>query len=187
MNILFLAYPQYADFQVGHPLCFLRGKGNARVTTVTVDGQPVDSLGGLRVRADFAISDIHVEDYDLLLISGGEGVSTVMDNLALHSLLQSAHRAKVPIAALCASSVFLAKAGLLLGRSFTCTLNTYTQFCDAFSGAAYTGTRVESHDGLLTAEGHAVADFTVEIGRMVGLWRSEEEAAWASQFCRGEV
>jgi putative intracellular protease/amidase len=187
MNVLFFAYPQYADFQIGYPLFFLRKKGNARVTTVTVDGQPVESLGGLYVVADLTISDVHIEDYDLLLISGGDGVSTVMDDPALHRVLQSAHNARVPIAALCASSVLLAKSGLLLGRSFTCTPSTYKQFGDVFTGATWTGTHVESHDGLLTAQGHAVDHFTVEIGRMVGLWESEEQEAHASRFCRGEV
>jgi putative intracellular protease/amidase len=46
MKILFIAYPQYADFEIAHTLFFLRKAGKVTIVTATVNRKPVESLGG---------------------------------------------------------------------------------------------------------------------------------------------
>lgn len=87
MKVLFLAYPMYADFEIGHTLYFLRKLGKANVTTATVDGEPVESLGGIITQAQTAISNVDPTEYDLLLISGGDGVAQVLDHIPLQEFL----------------------------------------------------------------------------------------------------
>ena len=77
-KILFFAYPQYADFEIAHALFLLRKIGKYTVTTVSVDGEDVESVGGLWTKAEGALSDINVSDFSLILIPGGDGVPDII-------------------------------------------------------------------------------------------------------------
>jgi len=74
-KILFFAYSQYADFEVAHALFLLKKLGKYEITTVSIDGKPVESTGGLWTQAERSLSDIKVTDYELILISSGDGVA----------------------------------------------------------------------------------------------------------------
>ncbi|WP_026905585.1 DJ-1/PfpI family protein [Paucisalibacillus globulus] len=187
VNVLFFAYPMYADFEIGHTLFFLRKLGKAKVTTATVDGEPVESLGGLITHAQIAISKVNPLDYDLFLISGGDGVSQVLENVQLQRILQEFNHYEKPIAAICASSTLLGKAGLLSGEKFTCTPNTYESFKDVFIGAEYTGNRIEVVENIVTAKGTAFPEFTLAVADQLELWNSEDQREGAMKFCKGEV
>ncbi|MGE6256690.1 DJ-1/PfpI family protein [Heyndrickxia sporothermodurans] len=186
-NILFIAYNQYADFEVAHTLFFLRKAGKTKVTTVTVDAKPVESLAGLITMPQLSLSDVDVEHFDLVLISGGDGIYTVIEEEALSSLLQNAFANEIPIAAICASAALLGKAGLLKGKKFTCTANTFEQFNYVFEEAIYTGSNIEVGDYLITAKGTAFAEFTVAVGNLLKIWKDENHSNWARQFCKGNV
>ncbi|MGE8207788.1 DJ-1/PfpI family protein [Heyndrickxia sp. NPDC080065] len=186
-NILFIAYPQYADFEIAHTLFFIRKSGRFKVTTVTVDGKPVESLAGLITMPQAGLSETDVEKYDLILISGGDGVHTIIDDASLSSFLQKASSKQIPIAAICASATLLGKAGLLKGEKFTCTENTYKHFNHVFEGAIYTGTNIEVGTNIITAKGTAFAEFTVAVGNLLGIWKDNKQSDWAFQFCKGNV
>ncbi|WP_042149382.1 DJ-1/PfpI family protein [Paucisalibacillus sp. EB02] len=187
INVLFLAYPMYADFEIGHTLYFLRKLGKAKVTTATVDGEPVESLGGIVTQAQLAISKVDSQDYDLLLISGGDGVAQVLDNVQLQEFLKEYNNLKKPIAAICASSTLLGKAGLLVSSKFTCAPNTFEMFSNVFSDAEYTGNRLEVVDNIITAKGTAFPEFTIAVIDQLRLWKNNEQREGALNFCKGEV
>ena len=187
IKVLFFAYPMYADFEIGHTLFFLRKLGKAKITTATIDGEAVESLGGIVIQAQVAVSNVNPKDYDLILISGGDGVAQVLDNMQIEELLKGFNKFEKPIAAICASSALLGKAGLLLGRRFTCTANTYETCKDVFGGAEYTGNRIEIVDNIITAKGTAFPEFTLAVMDQLGLWNSEEQREGALKFCKGEV
>lgn|SRR5690606_22593718 len=187
MKVLFLAYPMYADFEIGHTLYFLRKLGKAKVTTATVDGEPVESLGGIITQAQTAISNVDPTEYDLLLISGGDGVAQVLDHIPLQEFLNDYNNLKKPIAAICASSTLLGKASLLKGRKFTCAPNTMELFRNVFSDAEYTGNRIEKTDHIITAKGTAFPEFTIAVIDQLGLWKNKEQREGALKFCKGEV
>lgn len=186
-TILFIAYQQYADFEIAHTLFFLRKVGKAKITTVTVDGHSVERIAGLMTMPQSALSEVNVEMFDLVLISGGDGVGKVINDPSISLLLQKAFSVGIPIAAICASAALLGKAGLLRGNKFTCTQNTYEQFNQVFDDAIYTGSDIEVENNFITAKGTAFAKFTVEVGNLLGIWRDSEQADWALQFCKGNI
>ena len=187
MNILFLAFSKYADFEIAHPLFFLRKVGKASVTTCTLDGNPVESIAGLITMPQFALEKVHVEKYDLILLPGGDGIAEIMNEPSIHALLKQAHSLEIPIASICASAVLLGKAGILDGVNFTCTQGTYNHFNVAFKNGIYTGSNIEVGTGFITAQGTAFAEFAVEVGKMVGLWSDNAQAQKALRFCKGEI
>lgn len=186
-RILFFAYPMYADFEIAHTLFFLRKIGNATIITATVDGQPVESVGGLITKANVSILEVHPNDYDMVLIPGGDGIIEVANDSNVHDFLNNAKKERIPISSICASAVLLGKAGLLVGDQFTCTSNTYETFKDVFKGAMYTGTRFEVTDNVITAKGTAFPDFTLAVLDMLALWKNEEQRDYALRFCKGEL
>lgn len=187
MEVLLCIYPQYADFQMGHLLFFLKKIGQAKITTTSVNGEAVESLGGLRVAADFAIEELNAVNYDLVLLSGGDGIDKVANDSRLLSLLQKANAANIPIGSMCASSILLGQAGLLHGRKFTCNPQTYEAYKTDFESALYTGNNVETTENITTAQGVAFADFTIAVGQMIGLWHHQQDIDKARAFCQGDA
>jgi putative intracellular protease/amidase len=186
-KILFYAYPTYVDFEIAHTLFFLRKLGNASITTATINGRAVESLGGLITQAQIALTEVNPEVYDLVLISGGDHIGEIAKDGVVQRFLQKVNSMKVPIAAICGSSVLLAKAGLLLGKRFTCTNITYNKFTDLFDGAEYTGSQIEVLEDIITAKGTAFPEFTIAVIDKLGLWKNEEQRQGALLFCKGEV
>ena len=184
-KILFIAYNQYADFEIAHTLFFARKVGEYEIVTATLLGEKVTSLGGLITYPQIKIEEVEVRDYDLVLISGGDGVRELLDEHSLVVLLQNAYSLKIPIAAICASAAFLGKAGLLKGKSFTCLPNTVESFQATFLDANYTGEPIRVSEGLITAKGTAFAEFTIAVGETLNMWKNEEQKENALQFCKG--
>lgn len=187
MDVLLCLYPQYANFQIGHLLFFLKKIGHAQITTATVNGEPVESLGGLKVNPDTTMLDMDVSTYDLILLPGGDGVDDIANHSHVISLLQASFGENVPIAAMCASAVLLGQAGLLNDRKFTCNPQTYENYQVDFGSAKYTGKQVEMQNNITTAKGTAFIDFTIVVGNMIGLWRNQQDIEHARAFCLGHV
>lgn len=186
-RVLFFAYPMYADFEIAHTLFFLRKLGKACVVTATIDGETVESLGGIVTNPGLAIANANPNDFDLILISGGDGVSQVLEDNRIHKFLREANSMQKPIAAICASATLLGKAGLLKGNIFTCTPNTYEMFKEVFADAEYTGERLEVRDNIITAKGTAFPEFTLAVIDQLQLWKTDEQRESARSFCKGEI
>ena len=181
----FFAYPQYADFEIAHALFLLKKLGKAKITTVSVDGNPVESIGGLWTQVESSLSDINATNFDLILISGGDGIREIIDEEAVTSMITNAYNASIPIASICASATLLAKSGILDGQKFTCLPSTYEQYKSLFENALYTGTDIEIGQSVITAKGTAFAEFAVSVCRQIGLLHEQEQFNSTLNFCRG--
>lgn len=181
-------HEDYADFQIGHLLFFLKQLGTANVNTVSIDGEEVRSLGGLKIKPDDQLNHININDYDLLLIPGGDSINCVADNIKLHQLIKNAYEKNIFIASMCGSAAFLGKAGILQDKSFTCNINTYEYFKDDLASGHYTGKDVEtSHSGFLTAKGVAVAEFTVAVLERLNLFHNVAQKNKVLAFCKSDL
>lgn len=185
INVLFLAYPQYADFEIAHALFLLRKIGKAKITTVSVNGKSVESVGGLRTHVEFSISEINVKNFDLILIAGGDGVREIIDEEIVISMLSSAYILDIPIASICASATLLAKAGILNGRKFTCLTSTYENNKTLFKNSTYSGEDIEVEKSIITAKGTAFAEFAVSICQQMGLLIEQDNIDSTLKFCKG--
>jgi 4-methyl-5(b-hydroxyethyl)-thiazole monophosphate biosynthesis len=184
-NVLFFAYPQYADFEIAHALFLLRKLGEAKITTVSIDGKSVESIGGLRILVESSLSDINVTNFDLIIISGGDGIREVIEEESVTSMITHAYNASIPIASICASATLLAKSGILDGQKFTCLPSTYEHNKSLFENSLYTGTDIEIGKSVITAKGTAFAEFAVSVCRQIGLLNEQEQFDSALNFCRG--
>ncbi|MFT8323588.1 MAG: DJ-1/PfpI family protein [Bacillus sp. (in: firmicutes)] len=183
-NALFLAYPQYADFEIAHALFLLKKIGNFTITTVTIDGKVVESIGGIQTQST-SIKDINVAEFEVILIAGGDGVQEILYNESVKNLLENAFQLNIPIASICASALLLAKAGILIDKKITCLLHTYENNQNLFRHSRYTGNDIEIAGSIITAKGTAFAKFAVSVCRQVGLLQDQKEYNRFFNFCRG--
>lgn len=184
-KVLFLAYPQYADFEIAHALFLLRKIGKAKITTVSVDGKPVESIGGLWTQVETSLTEIKVNEFDLVLISGGDGAHEIVDEEIVSKLLMNAFNLHIPIASICASAILLGKAGILNGRKFTCLQHTYENNKNLFETSVFTGTDIEVEDTIITAKGTAFAEFAVAVCQLMDLLKEKEKLDSTLKFCKG--
>ncbi len=76
---------------------------------------------GIGVRMDAALDAIQTDDYDAILLPGGQpGTRNLAADARVIDALQRAHAAGRLTAAICAAPTVLAKAGLLEGRRAVC-------------------------------------------------------------------
>ncbi|MGG2014985.1 DJ-1/PfpI family protein [Bacillus sp. S10(2024)] len=184
-RVLFLAYPEYADFEIAHVLFLLRKMGKAKITTVSVDGNPVESIGGLWTQVEASLSEIKLNEFDLILISGGDGIHKILDEAIVSKMLMNAFNLKIPIASICASAILLGKAGILNGRRFTCLQHTYENNKSLFETSIYTGADIEVENTIITAKGTAFAEFAVAVCQLMDLLKEKEKLDSTLRFCKG--
>ncbi|WP_313894421.1 DJ-1/PfpI family protein [Psychrobacillus sp.] len=186
VNVLFFAHPQYADFEIAHTLFFLKKLGQAKVTTVSVNGKSVESVGGLTTKVEVSLHDVNLEAYDLLLIPGGDGIDELVEEDIISTILNRAISLQIPIASICGSAVLLAKAGIVNNKKITCNAGTFERNSQFFSECTYTGNDVEVEQGFITAKGTAFPEFTVETCKLLGLLKDDEQVESVLKFCRGQ-
>ncbi len=89
-------------------------EGRERLFTVTVVGETTDVVscrGGLLVKPHVSFADS--PQFDLIVVPGGFGTRTEMDNPAVIGWIQSQHPATEITTSVCTGALLLAKAGLL--------------------------------------------------------------------------
>lgn len=129
---------------------------------------------------------MNLEEIDLILISGGDGIEKVIDEEMVENALKRAYRLEVPIASICASAVLLAKAGIIAEKKFTCMEGTFKYYQNIFSQSTYTGADVEVGAGYITAKGTSYPEFTIETCKLLGLVKDGKHAERMYLFCTGK-
>lgn len=118
-RIALLVAPMYRDEEVFEPLAELSARG-ATVTVLGIDGSPVlGKLGGV-VEPDGCIVDVRPDDFDAVIIPGGQAPERLRLDLATLAFVREFARRGATIAAICHGPQVLISADLLRGRRATC-------------------------------------------------------------------
>lgn len=99
-----------------------------RVTTASIDGEPVESAYGLRIAPDCGIAEVGPADLVMVSASGPVPSEWMSRHAALLPWLVERHSHGSLLAGVCSGVAFLAEAGLLNGRRAT----TYWGVAEAF-------------------------------------------------------
>ena len=118
-SVYFLVVPGFADWEGAHALAEVRRHGHYEVKVVGLNQLPVQSMGGMTVQPTCALTDIDPEDVALFMLPGGDRWEQQPPERELLDLLVTLDACAVPIAAICAATTVVARAGLLHGRRHT--------------------------------------------------------------------
>lgn len=187
--VYLLAIPGFADWEPAHALAELRRHGGYRVEVVGLTEGPVESMGGLTVVPTQLLADVTIEDVAVFILPGGDRWEQAPLEPTVRTLLQRLDAAGVPLAAICAATTAIAKAGLLRGRRHTSNGLAYlqAQVPSYRESEQYLDQPAVRDRGLITASGLGDVEFAREIMAELGVLSEGDRAAWTQLFRSGQL
>jgi len=152
-KILLIATHGFEQSELEFPRDQLRAKG-ATLHVATLDGNTVKgwegSDWGREAEADATLSDVSADDYDALVIPGGQiNPDLLRVDADVVELVKTFHDQGKVIAAVCHAPWVLVEAGILKGRVATSYPSIKTDVMNA--GANWTDSEVVADQGIVTS------------------------------------
>src|ERR1700760_969273 len=117
-------FDTFADWETGYATAHIRRPswqrepGRYAVATVGPSREPVTTMGGMRIRPDIALDELHPSGSAMLILAGGDTWGE--DSMAgFRAAARQFLTAGVPVAAICGATFGLALEGLLDDRAHT--------------------------------------------------------------------
>jgi len=175
-----------ADWEPGHVLAELHSgrflKDPALRYNTVLCGRTMDTIvtmGGLRLKPDMLITDIHPGESDLLLLPGAD---TWLDPVQapVMAKVREVLASDAVVAAICGATFGLANAGLLDNRPHTSNdLAAVKMFCPHYTGERFYVNEPAVTDGnLITASGMAPVEFAYQVFKRLGVMLPATLEAW---------
>jgi 4-methyl-5(b-hydroxyethyl)-thiazole monophosphate biosynthesis len=115
---------------------------------------PVTSARKVKVIPDTVIDSVRPEDFDMLVLPGGQpGSDNLNADRRVRTLIQEFTKREKLTGAICAAPYVLANAGILDGRHVT----SYPTYSDKLGGALYEEKTVVTDGNILTSRGPGTA------------------------------
>lgn len=170
-----------ADWEIGLITYELRTVNKLPVRTVGLSNAPITTGGGLTVLPDMILDALDVKNTSLVILPGGEMWNETFNPTLAEQVLHW-HQAGAVIAAICAATMFLAKAGLYDGGvKHTSNSLDYMRyyFPEYRMQKNYTDTFAVSDQGIITASGAAPNEFAYQILKTLKIYDAEVLAEFA--------
>jgi putative intracellular protease/amidase len=174
----------FADWEPAHAVAELRRSGHYRVESIGITSDPVCSMGGVQVLPSKILSEVDPADVAVFILPGGDRWENAPMEPSLEAALARLDAAGVPIAAICAATVAIARIGLLKGRRHTSNgLDYLRSQVPGYSEADnYIDAPAVRDRRLITASGLADVEFAREIFEELGVLSAEDRSKWAEIF-----
>jgi protease I len=151
--LVVVPHTQFRDEEYFEPSKILTEEG-ATIVVASTSVRTCHGIKGGTVQADIAIADAKADDYAALVICGGSSVPEFFWNdKKLHELAAAMSAAGKIVAAICLSTVVLAKAKLLAGREATVYFLPQAIEELKAGGATYVKETLLIHNNIILAEG----------------------------------
>ncbi|WAU78842.1 glutamine amidotransferase [Streptomyces sp. Qhu-G9] len=174
-------YDTFADWETGHTTAYLARAGY-EIRTVGASGDPVTSIGGLRVLPDVALDDVRPEDGALLILPGADLWDTGDELAPFARKAGEFLAADVPVAAICGGTAGLAREGLLDDRTHTSAVSFYLAATGYQGGERYVDADAVTDGKLITAGPTDPVAFAREVFGLLGVYEGEVLDAWYRLF-----
>lgn len=175
-KVLCFIYDDMTDFEVTLACHFL----NTKIVSIAYDKKVIRSFSGLKYYPDATVKEaLQYTDVEGIIIPGGFNDEQTED---LTKLISSIHNKGKLVAAICAGTQYLARAGILDHKKYTTTLSleVLKEFFpktkeDPFPRQNFIDKNVVVDGNVITAIGNAFVDFAVEIADFLGEFENEKE------------
>ena len=147
-TILFFAGPLYEDLELWYPVLRLREEG-AEVVVAGLGAERYHGKYGLPAEADGNVDDLDMRDFDAILVVGGWAPDKLRRSEKVLELVRSADADGKLLGVICHGGWVPASAGILKGRTMTCTPGIKDDVMNA--GAEYVDEPVVVDGNLVTA------------------------------------
>jgi protease I len=151
--LIVIPHTQFRDEEFFEPKKILEDEG-AKVVVASTAVRNCRGMRGGVVQSEIAIADAKADDFSAVVLAGGSSVPEFFWNdKKLQELVAAMAQAGKVVAAICLSTVVLAKAKLLAGRE--ATVYFLPQAIEALkeAGATYVKETLIIHNNIILAEG----------------------------------
>ncbi len=177
--------PAFAVAGINNPR-FQREPGRFRIATVGCTAAPITTMGGVRVQPDLALDDLLPTSSAMLILPGGDAWESGENQEAIRKTAELL-AVGIPVAAICAATVALARAGFLDNRLHTSNAPEYLRATGYRGHSLYRRIPAIADGNLITASGVAPVDFAYQIFGMLRLYTEEALNAWYALFRHGDA
>lgn len=173
--VVILLAPGFEETEAIAPCDMLRRAG-IETKLIGVTGPAVTGSHGITVQADGVLTDVSVEQLQMLVLPGGlGGVAAIKASPEAMALVAATHKANKYVAAICAGPTILAQLGITDKKKATC----YPGMEDQMGAAHMTGQPVAAEGRVITgrAAGSSM-DFGLQlVERLKGKAAADQVAA----------
>jgi transcriptional regulator GlxA family with amidase domain len=111
LKIAILLFDNFTALDVVGPYEVLSKIPNSKIYMVSVKSGLYKDVKGLQISADFSLQDMR--NPDILVIPGGLGIDSILDNQDIINWIQNSHRTSKWTVSVCSGALLLGSAGLL--------------------------------------------------------------------------
>jgi putative intracellular protease/amidase len=177
--------PSFAVAGINNPR-FQLNPGSFRVATVGASSNPVITMGGICIQPDLTLADLNPTASAMLMLPGGDswehGVHDAVIEKAAEFLAVG-----IPVAAICAATLALARAGFLDNRLHTSNGPEYLRATGYRGRSLYRNIAAIADGNLITASGLAPVDFAYQVFGLLKIYSEPTLDAWYSMFKTGDA
>lgn len=183
-----------ADWEVGYLSAELNSKRYYRegvkplkIVTVSVDKNPVITMGGIKILPDIGHEELIIEDTAALILPGGNTWTEPIHSPILKKAGECLKKGVI-VGAICGATMGLAEKGMLNNRWHTSNdLEFLKMTCPNYAGEMYYKQEPAVTDGnLITASGTAPLEFTVHVLKKLDVLSLETLNSWYNLYCTHE-
>jgi putative intracellular protease/amidase len=187
-TVYLIVFDGLADWEPAHAVCELRRSGKFDVLTAGFSRQAITTMAGLKVTPDLTLDGVKVDGAALLMLPGGD-MWQEKSQPEVESLVRRFHDNKIPVGAICAATLEIARAGLTRGLRHTSNALSYLKKLvpDYRDEATYADELAVSDQGIVTASGLGSVEFAREIFRLLRLYDDKDLRTWFDMFKHGLV
>ncbi len=128
-----LIYSQFCNFEFGVALEML-AMAQKPITVFAGSSEPVRSEEGLTVVPDRTISEVNIDDYDSLLLTGAMDIREAAEDASILKFIKKFDRDGVTIGAISIAPLLLLKTGMLRGKPFMAGVTKQDLAEEGFTG-----------------------------------------------------
>ncbi|HYY80798.1 MAG TPA: type 1 glutamine amidotransferase domain-containing protein [Actinomycetes bacterium] len=147
-GVIALVEADYEDLELWYPVLRLREEG-AEVVVAGLGAPSYTGKYGLVAEPDAHVDDLHMADFDGILVVGGWAPDKLRRSEKVLELVRQADAAGKLLGVICHGGWVPASAGVLKGRTMTCTVGIRDDVMNA--GATYVDEPVVVDGNLVTA------------------------------------
>jgi putative intracellular protease/amidase len=183
-----LVFDGLADWEPAHVLCEINKSQKYDVVTVGFSRDVVTSMGGIKLTPDITLAGVSPAESAIFIMPGGD-MWQQKSHPELVSLLHRLNDGNVPIAAICAATLEVARAGLTSKTHHTSNGKKYLKSMvpDYRDESFYVEELAVTDKNLITASGLGSLEFGREVIRKLQLHGKADTEMWFDMFKRGVI
>ena len=175
-----------ADWEPAHALCEINKSGQFTVVPVGVSTRPITTMGGMKLTPEATLGEVKPADTAVFMLPGGD-MWQGKSREKLKSLLRGLHQANVLIAAICAATLEIGRAGLTHNIRHTSNSKKYLKtFVPNYQDDDfYVHELAVADQNIITASGLGSVEFAREIIKHLRIHSDADTDVWFDMFKHG--